>query len=169
MAGALAALLLLVPGSAAQMGRGPGAGRGPGPEGPSRECAAPRFAGLDLTDQQREQIRDIHEAQRDEHVRLNKDIRRLEHALRGELLKDEPSPGTLRDLAEQIGRLRTQERILDLEQQLAVRKVLTPAQRDRMLAAPGGPHRGRGDGHGRRERSCRRLAPPPPPEPGPDE
>ena len=92
---------------------------------------------LDLGEEQREQIESIHEAARDEVAGLRKSMLRLRHDIRGEMLEDDPDAGKLRRLAEQMGEIRTQLQIHRLETRLAVRGVLTPDQRDRMLLGSG--------------------------------
>jgi Spy/CpxP family protein refolding chaperone len=142
---ALLAALVLMAGSAAAQCSGKGAGgaaqcsqMGPGQEG-VREGMGMMFAGLGLSEDQQKKIQEIREGKRADHLRLQKEMRQLENALEGEMLKDNPSTATLRELAGKIGAIRTQEMIMRLEGQLAVRGILTAEQRDRMLAMPGGP------------------------------
>ncbi len=123
----------------AMMGAGPGCGgamMGPG---------GGMLRGLDLSEDQQKRVKEIHESKRAEHVRLQKEMARLQNQLEGELLKDSPAVETLRSLAGQIGSIRTQEMVLRLETRLAVRGVLTAEQRDRMLTAPRGPRGGCGE------------------------
>jgi Spy/CpxP family protein refolding chaperone len=61
--------------------------------------------------------------------------------LQGEMLKDEPSEKRVTELVQQIGQLRTQQHLTRLKQRLAVRNLLTPEQRDRMLGLRGLRHR----------------------------
>ena len=128
----------------AMMGAGPGCG-GAGCGGPMMGPGDGMLRGLDLSEDQQKRIKDIHESKRAEHVRLQKEIARLQNQLEGELLKDSPAVETLRSLAGQIGNIRTQEMVLGLETRLAVRGVLTAEQRDRMLTAPRGPRGGCGE------------------------
>jgi len=144
MAGALLAALVLMAGSPADARPGRGgmaSGPRPGPNVEGMVCSR-----LDLSEDQQAKIREIHEGKRQEHLRLQKEVLRLQNALDGEMLKDSPSTATLRDLAGQIGSLRTQEMILRLETRVAVRGVLTPEQRDRQLTLRGGRHHGHGPG-----------------------
>ncbi|MBK8165228.1 MAG: Spy/CpxP family protein refolding chaperone [bacterium] len=105
---------------------------------------------LDLDDVQREAIAKIHEAGRERDLPLRKEIRRLRHELKGEMMKDVPSEKAVRELTARIGQARTSLQAGRLGDQLAVRAQLTPQQRDRLLAM-GGPGDGpRGGRHGGR-------------------
>jgi len=152
-----AALMLLIPASAAlaQPGRSdaddpaPGeAGRGRGGPGfferGGRERAP--FAGLDLTDAQREKLKAIREAGRAEGTALRKQMLRLQNDMRGEMLADAPDRRKIVALAERIGAVQTKVGVHRAEQRLAMLEVLTPEQRDRWLTRP---HRGQGEGFGR--------------------
>lgn len=103
---------------------------------------AAMLGALGLSEDQQKRVREIHEGKRGEHIRLQKEMARLQNQLEGELLKDSPAVETLRALAGQIGNIRTQEMVLRLETRLAVRGVLTQEQRDRMLLDRRGPRGG---------------------------
>ncbi len=148
----LALALLLAPVVFAQ---GPGRGAGPGAAtpgacwraddgfGPDGACAR-----LDLTDEQSEAIAKLREKRRQEVLQLRKENLRLRNELRGEMMKDDPDAGTVGDLVEKIGRNRIRLQRGRLEHQLAVRKLLTPEQRDRLLLMKGrGLDGGRCGGH----------------------
>ncbi|RPJ42744.1 MAG: periplasmic heavy metal sensor, partial [Candidatus Latescibacterota bacterium] len=104
---------------------------------------------LDLTDDQKTQIEKMRSADKSKIVDFRKELMRAHHELGGELLKDEPDASKAKKLTERIGELRTDMQLLRLEHRLALRKVLTAEQRDRLLLM----------GHGRGgiggERECR--------------
>ena len=128
-------------------GGGRGGGRGPGPQAWSVDDAPARgierlAARLDLSEDQVKAITAIQEESRAKNQTLRKDLLRLQHDLRGEMLKDAPDEKTAAGLVEKIGDLRTQMQINRLNTRLAVRQQLTPEQRDKMLLSDGGPRRG---------------------------
>jgi len=99
---------------------------------------------LDVTDEQREEIEKIRTEAQEQRLAMHKELMRARHALKGELLEDEPSMSTVRNLARKVGEIETQRDIARLEQRMAIRKILTPEQRDRLLfmGQRGGHHRG---------------------------
>jgi len=124
-------------------GGGPG-GPGAGPcwrGGPGTGMQL-MFDRLDLSDEQRQQIEALVEEGRKQRLAYQKDLLRLRHDLQGEMLKDAPDAGKVRKLAARIGELRTQMQTSWLEQRLAVRKLLTPEQRDQLILMRA--HGGRG-------------------------
>ncbi len=143
--------LMVLMGFALGAGDATARGKGGYKDGDKRPRVERRADRLDLSEEQREQIESIHEAARDEVAGLRKDMLRLRHDIRGEMLEDDPDAGKLRRLAEQMGEIRTQLQIHRLETQLAVRGVLTPDQRDRMLLGAG---RHGGGGFGRESGKC---------------
>lgn len=88
---------------------------------------------LDLTEEQQTKIDEIRSEGRSECQALHKEIMRLDNRLHGEMLEDEPDAGKARGLVEKIGEFRTRIQILRLERRIAIRKVLTPEQRDHLL------------------------------------
>jgi Spy/CpxP family protein refolding chaperone len=102
---------------------------------------------LGLTEDQHKAAAKIHQDARAALMAVRKDLMRLRNELAGHLLKDEPDGAALRKLVQKMGDLRTQMQIQRLEQRLAIRKLLTPEQRDRMLLQ-GGPCGPRGGGRG---------------------
>jgi len=103
---------------------------------------------LGLSEGQKETITKIHEEGQQERIALRKESLRLRNELHGELLKDEPSESTVLNLVERIGEVRIQQQQSRLTQQLAVRKQLTPDQRDKFLLMGERRHeKGRGRGH----------------------
>ena len=122
---------------------------------------------LDLTDEQRTAIDELHQQGREQGVELRKDVARLQNQIEGEMLSDDPSSGTLVDLTEKIGALRTQLQVIRLKTRLAVRDQLTAEQQDQWMLmgkkhGRHGLHRGHapqcepspgsGHGHGRGNR-----------------
>lgn len=114
----------------------PSAERGPGPE------FKRVLARLDLTEEQSTQIKEVFADSKAKSPALRKEMMRLEHALHGELLEDRPDAGKIHKIVSQIGELRTQAQIARLDCRLAIRKILTPEQRDRLLLM--GPRMGCG-------------------------
>lgn len=103
---------------------------------------------LDLSEEQTAKIQSIHENARDGVVGLRKEMMRLHNDLEGEMLEDEPNLTKVRQIAKQIGEIRTKMQISRLESQIAVRGVLTPEQRDKFLMMK---ERGRRGGPGMHE------------------
>jgi len=75
---------------------------------------------------------------------MQKDLKRLENQLEGEYLKDEPSEKAVLDLVEKMGVLRTKIATNRVQSRFAVRELLTPAQRDKMVGMGFGAGRGGG-------------------------
>jgi Spy/CpxP family protein refolding chaperone len=157
---ALAALCLimgLAAAAAAQPGRGPDGGRGDGfgPDGGRGDGFGPGahmgrlWERLDLTPEQRDKMAKLRETGQAEGLALRKDLMRLRHELRGEMLKDAPEGRAVEQFAARIGELQGKLQAHRLRQRLALRALLTPEQRDRLLLleAQRGP---RGDRSGQR-------------------
>ena len=124
------AILLLSGFVATAQAQGPG---GQGRFGDFEQRFEKMAEQLDLTADQTQAIKKIREAGRAEGQKIHKQIMRLQNEKRGELLKDEPDAKTAISLAKEIGSLRTDLRVNRLENRLAVRKMLTTEQRDKML------------------------------------
>ncbi len=88
---------------------------------------------LDLTEEQETAIEAILDESRAQGVELRKQQARLQNAIDGEMLADQPSERDLVDLTEEMGALRTELQVLRLKARLDVRAELTDEQRDRML------------------------------------
>jgi Spy/CpxP family protein refolding chaperone len=130
-----------------------GGGDATGPEGRRLAHLARR---LDLNDTQRDAVAKIETAARARDLPLRRELQRLRHELQGEMMKDAPTGSAVTALARQIGDVRTKLQTGHLLDRLAVRQVLTPEQRDRLLLmgergdGPGfGPRRGPGGPRGR--------------------
>lgn len=105
---------------------------------------------LDLDDGQRDAIAKIHAAGHERDLPLRKQLRRLRHELKGEMMKDAPSAKAVQDLAVRIGEVRTKLQSGRLGDRLEVRAQLTEQQRDRLLAMGGAGDGHRGGRHGGR-------------------
>jgi Spy/CpxP family protein refolding chaperone len=115
---------------------------GPGACGPKAMCGDKGECGgiaeklgacLGLTEEQTAQIEKICPAEQPKLVALRKEMKRVRHDLRGEMMKDEPDLSKAKKYAERIGEIRASIQIAHLECQIAIRKILTPEQRDRLL------------------------------------
>jgi len=170
MRGAALAALCLVLGlaaaAAAQPGPGPGGpgGRGDG-AGPGERMGR-MWERLDLTPEQREQLGKLREEGRAEGMDLRKELMRLRNELQGEMLKDAPDAGAVEQFAARIGEAQGKLQAHRLRHQLAMRGLLTPEQRDRLLTlrgerGPRGEGRGARGGHfGRAGRGARHFSGP---------
>ena len=137
--------------------QGMGQGRRGGPGGPGgpggRGFGGPMLA--DLTDQQREQIKAIHDAQRPSDQRPPADAK-LRQQLELELLADVPNDQTIETLKQQIAAAQLEHLARHVAVQKQVAQVLTAEQRakarERIAQGPGpGPGgRGRRGGFGPR-------------------
>lgn len=108
---------------------------------------------LNLTEEQKTAIGGLIADVRKKNLELRKQLERVRHELKGEMLKDKPDERTVVELTERIGKLRTDLRVNRVKNELAVRTHLSPEQRDAMLlmGRSGSRYRGRGAGdrHGR--------------------
>jgi len=149
--------LLVIGLAAVAVAQGPGQGRGQGGRGGfggggfgdgdfGPEMRMERMTQhLDLTEDQVKAITEIRENGRVENQELRKQIMRLRHDKRGEMLKDDPAAKTVLELTTKIGDRRTELQTNRMSNLLEVRKVLTPDQRDKMLLHS--EQRGGRDGH----------------------
>ena len=95
-------------------------------------------------------------------IEVRKQLLRLHNELEGEMLADEPQEATVVELTDKIGQLRTELQVERARTQLAVRELLTPEQRDKMMmlkathrgAGKHGRHGGEGRWAGRRAGRC---------------
>jgi Spy/CpxP family protein refolding chaperone len=151
-------VVLLTAGMAtAAVAQGPGCGAGDGsgrggrdaPDGPQMRIER-MTRHLGLSEEQVTAISDLQTKGRAANLELRKDMMRLQNEKRGEMLKDEPSEKKVVELTRKIGDLRTTMQANRVSGRLAVRKLLTPEQRDKMLTMDTqmggrrGEHRGRG-------------------------
>jgi Spy/CpxP family protein refolding chaperone len=144
-------------------GRGPGRGQGGDWGGPDDDFGQGRFhqrlvERLDLTAEQAEAAAKLRDEQQEKALQMRKEMMRLRNELHGEMLKDEPSEKTALELTRKMGDLRTKMQENRLQGRLALRKLLTPEQRDKMLmmGEPGmGPRGGHRQGDGFKGRGGR--------------
>lgn len=159
----LAAVATLLLASGIALAQGPGAGRFG--DGRGRGGGAKLAERLDLNDEQQEAIAKLRETNREQNLELRKQLMRLRNEFEGELLADEPGEKKLLQLVDEIGELKTEMQANRLKTRLAVRELLTPEQRDKMLGlGKRGARFGRGgrggcsaecDGHGAGRRGRR--------------
>jgi len=121
-------------------GGGPGLGRGLG-----------FGAGLELTDEQREAIQDLHVAARDESAETVDALQTAERALHRAVFADERDEAEVAELTSQVAALRQQLADARLKTQLAVADLLTAEQKELVRTRPRGrgPGVGQGRGQGR--------------------
>lgn len=144
---ATAVLLLAGSQALAQKCGGPHQRCGWGDGGFGPEARLERMAEtLDLTEEQRQGIAAIQKKGREANRELGRQLERLENQLEGELLKDDPSEKTVLELTRKMGDLHTEMRTNSVSNRFAVRALLTPEQRDKMLTQ--GTRHGRGHGCG---------------------
>ena len=127
---ALAGLIVASPLGAAAY-PGPMKGCGGGGQKGKIECLT---RCLHLTENQKKEAEKLASDGEAAVLRLKKKMRRAEHDLQGEMMKDKPDASKVRKLAEQAGTVLTEMRVLRLEKILAFRQILTPEQLDKMLA-----------------------------------
>jgi Spy/CpxP family protein refolding chaperone len=133
------------PGQAAgmmPMGRGPAT---PGPQGPAPQMRpqgdmAP-WAGLGLNDEQREKVRDVQRATRDQAAPIEDELLFTRRSLHRELYADKRDNAKVTALAAKIAGLEKQLSDIHIKQAMAVADLLTPRQRETMRigAGPNGP------------------------------
>lgn len=92
---------------------------------------------LELTDAQQDAIGKIFDAGRARDLPLRKQVRLLQHDLQGEMMKDSPSEKSVLALSKQVGDLRSQLQAGRLLDRLAMRKLLTEDQRDKLMMGGG--------------------------------
>lgn len=133
----------------------PGSGKGKGPDFRLGRMAA----HLELTDQQQASIKALKEDGRSEGIQVKKELARLKNQMEGEMLKDVPSEKTVLSLNEKMGALKTELKATRLKTRLAVRELLTPEQRDKMLTMRGNGRgrEGRGEGRSKGHRGGREF------------
>ncbi len=156
---AVVAAILLVASLAAAQGpgdgrfgkrQGQGQGQGMGWDGDGPGMRLERMANrLDLSDDQQEAIAKLQGDARAASLGLRKEMMVLRHAMKGEMMKDEPNKKNVLGIADDLGDLRKQMQVNRLETRLAVRELLTPEQRDKMLFLGQGFGQGQGGGQDR--------------------
>lgn len=118
------------------MGRGMGRGMGMGPGG-----MAGMFAGLDLSDSQREKLRDLHQRQARKGVQARADLELARLDLHELMQADRPDAAALNAQIDKLARLQAEQRKAQVATLLEARSLLTPEQqkqlRERRLRGPG--------------------------------
>lgn len=126
------------------------------PRGPAlaRQGGAPPFGsmgmfrGLDLTQAQRDQLRALAEARRQQDDPVMQRVRELNRALQNELFADAPDEGKIEQLKIDLNLAQQQALDARIAGQLKVAQILTPEQRQQVREAReqglGGPRGRRG-------------------------
>lgn len=135
--------LLIVAAASAQAGQGK---RGAGQPGCNNDCSGGRHGGrggghdggmmlkmLDLSDEQQAAIDKLRDARQEQRLGHRKEMMRLRNELDGLMLQDEPDAAKARKLITRMGELRTGMQVAGMEHRLAIRKLLTPEQRDKLI------------------------------------
>jgi Spy/CpxP family protein refolding chaperone len=123
--------------------------RGPGGRGMMmRHGMAMRFAALDLTDQQRDKLRDIHEAAARKSVQRRADIQLAHMDLRKLMRAETPSASAVNAQIDKISRLQADGMKAHFDTFLQARAVLTPEQLKKLRAGPAEMRKGEHGGHG---------------------
>lgn len=136
-------------------GRGAGGGGRMGPGGPGRPGGPGVVAllrGLDLTTEQREQIRSIISAQRGSDNRPGHEVASLQRQLQLALLSDPPDTGRIDELKATIAAAQPEALAARVDVVSRIAQVLTPDQRAqaRQKLEQAGPRRGGMGGRGGR-------------------
>jgi Spy/CpxP family protein refolding chaperone len=129
------AAAVLAGGSMAVVSAQPGPGRRGG--GPFPLMRIP-----DLTDAQRQQIRQLMEEQRDAGDRPMRQVGDLERQLHAELFADAPDAGKIEALKTQIASAHAAALESRIELQTKIAQILTPEQRKQLRENPGRAGRG---------------------------
>jgi len=121
---------------------------GPGGRGMKmRHGLAMRFAALDLTDAQREKLRDLHEAAARKSVQRRADIQLAHMDLRKLMRAEAPSASAVNAQIDKISRLQADGMKAHFDTFMQARAVLTPEQLKKLRSEPG-PMKMEHDGHG---------------------
>jgi len=132
---------------------GPGQGHGPhahtggpGHRGMMRRDAVARFAALDLTDAQRDKLRDLHEAAARKSVQRRADMQLARMDLRKLMRAESPSASSVNAQIDKISRLQADGMKAHFDTFMQARAVLTPEQLKKLRSGPGemwAPHEGK--------------------------
>jgi Spy/CpxP family protein refolding chaperone len=107
-----------------------------------------RFAALDLTDSQREKLRDIHEAAARKSVQRRADIQLAHMDLRKLMRAETPSSASVNAQIDKISKLQADGMKARFDATMQARAVLTPEQLKKLRAGPGAmraPHSKQGE------------------------
>jgi Spy/CpxP family protein refolding chaperone len=142
----IGALALSATAAVAQPGR-----MGPGRKGGHRMGPDRIYQQLDLTEQQQEKIQALRLETAKKAAQIQADLKVARLELRSAMAKDVPSASEVKAKVEAVNRARGEMLENRVNTQLAVRKLLTPQQRDKMKTLRRqGPAGRRGGWEGRR-------------------
>ena len=122
------------PGQGPAMGRWGGRQMGPmGPMGSMGRMGM--FRGLDLSTQQKDELKAAFQAQRDQHQGVMDRLRKAEQALETELLADAPDQGKIQQLQTDLNQAQQDALSARIAMELKINQILTPAQRQQLRDA----------------------------------
>jgi len=103
------------------------------------------FAGLDLSDAQRDKLRDIHQRQARRGVQARADLQLARMDLHELMQADKPDPAAINAQIDKLARLQAEQRKAHVAAFLEARALLTPEQQKQLRAGHGpgmgaGPH-----------------------------
>jgi len=111
---------------------------------------------LNLTAEQKSEIQKLRLANEEKRIDLDADIKKIALQIREENKKDVPDESKVMNLLDEIGKARTEVSKLRASQMIAVKKILTPEQREKAREMAGKQARKRSEalrknrgGHGR--------------------
>ena len=127
------------PGGDMHRGGGPGMRRGPGGHGAGMELHM-RMANLDLTEAQRDKMRDLHEAAMRKNIQRKADLEIARMDLHKLMRADAPSAQSVNTQIDKIAKMRADAEKAHFEVFLQARALLTPEQLKKLKEppAPGG-------------------------------
>jgi Spy/CpxP family protein refolding chaperone len=102
-----------------------------------RHGLAMRFAALDLTDAQRDKLRDIHEAAARKGVQRRADVQLARMDLRKLMRAEAPSASAVNAQIDKISRLQAEGMKAHFDTFMQARAVLTPEQQKKLRSGPG--------------------------------
>ena len=116
--------------AAAPQNRGPAMGRSGGQMGPMG-----MFRRLDLSTQQKDELKATFQAQRDQNQAVRDRVRKAEQALQTELLADAPDQGKIQQLQTDLNQAQQDALGARVAMELKAYQILTPAQRQQLRDA----------------------------------
>jgi Spy/CpxP family protein refolding chaperone len=118
---------------AAPQGRAPAMGRGGGQMGPMGMMGM--FRRLDLSTQQKDELKAAFQAQRDQNQAVRDRVRKAEQALQTALLADAPDQGKIQQLQTDLSQAQQDALGARVAMELKAYQILTPAQRQQLRDA----------------------------------
>jgi len=110
---------------------------GPHGRGMMRRGLAMRFAALDLTDAQRDKLRDIHEAAARKSVQRRADLQLAHMDLRKLMRAEAPSASAVNAQIDKVSKLQAEGMKAHFDTFMQARAVLTPEQQKKLRSGPG--------------------------------